>query len=139
MTKGGRIVDAWAESAAEKGSASGPAIEPDAPGEDRPISDTFDHLIDAGRELAEAELAWAKARGAYIASAMAWIGGLGALAFALAFALIVTLMVGAVFALAPHIGPGLALLAVCAAAALIIMGCLLGVRRFARRIADLAK
>jgi hypothetical protein len=139
MTKGGGIVDAWAESAAEKGSASGPAIGPDAADEDQPISDTFEHLIDAGRELAEAELAWAKARAAYVASAMAWIGGLGALAFALAFALIVTLMVGAVFALAPHIGPGLALLAVCAAAALIILACLLGMRRFAGRIADLAK
>jgi hypothetical protein len=139
MMKGGRIVDAWAESAAEKGSASGPAIGPGAADEDLPISDTFEYLIDAGKELAEAELAWAKARGAYIASAVAWIGGLGALAFALAFALIVTLMVGAVFALTPHIGPGLALLAVCATAALIILGCLIGVRQFVRRIADLAK
>lgn len=138
--KGGRIVDAWAQSAAEQDIASGPAMPSAAAvDDDRPIGDTFEHLIDASKELADAELAWVKARGAYIASALAWISGLGALALALAFATVVTVMVGAVFALAPHIGPGLALLAVCVVAGLVILGCALAIRLFVRRIAGLAK
>lgn len=137
--KGGRTVDAWANSAAEQEGTFGPAVSSAAADDDRPIGDTFEQLIDAGKELAEAEKAWIKARGAYIASALAWIGGLGALAFALAFATVVTLMVGAVFALAPHIGPGLALLAVCVVAALLILGCGLAIKGFVRRIASITK
>ncbi|HTH29678.1 MAG TPA: hypothetical protein VL918_14585 [Sphingobium sp.] len=138
--KGGRIVDAWTEGTAEQDIAAGPAVSHDrAPTDDRPIGDTFEHLVEASKELAEAELAWVKARAAYVTNAVAWIGGLGALAFALAFAMIVTLMVGAVFALAPHIGPGLALLVTCLAAGAIILACVLGMRRFVGRIARIVK
>lgn len=106
---------------------------------DTPLIDTIEQLFEAGKELADAEVAWVKARAAYLGSALTWIAIFGVVALVLGFGLIVTLMVGSVLALAPHIGLGLALVAICLATGAVILFCVLAIKLFVRRIAFLTK
>lgn len=135
--RGAQVVDVRADSTAKWDDIPGQTAP--APPEDSPLVDRIEQLFEAGKEVADAEVAWVKARASYIASAAAWIAGLGAAALILAFGLIVTLMVGSVLALAPHIGLGLAVLAVCLAGVVMIFLCVLAIKQFVRRIAYAAK
>jgi hypothetical protein len=103
------------------------------------VRDTIRELIDSGRELADAEVARAKAMGSYAGSVATRIAIFGATAFVLLFATIVTLMVGLVFVLAPYIGRGLALLAVVGVAILIALGCGLAIKAYVGRLKRLGK
>lgn len=100
------------------------------------LGDTFNRLGQAARNFAEAELSLAKKRGAIIAGAARWIAILGVVAFIVAFGIIVTLMVGAVLALAPLWGLGLSLLAVTGAAIVAILLCALGIKGQVSRIRE---
>lgn len=135
--RGGQVVDVRADSTAKWQSMPGQTAP--TPPEEPHLVDRIEQLFEAGKEVADAEVAWVKARAGYIVSAATWIAGLGAAALILAFGLIVTLMVGSVLALAPHIGLGLAVLAVCVAGIVMIFLCVLAIKQFVRRIAYAAK
>jgi len=98
------------------------------------LGDSFERLVGSARELAEAEIALAKLRGGVVAGAAKWIGILAVAAFVIAFGMIVTLMVGAVMALAPLCGLGLAVLAVTGIALVVILLCALGIKGQVGRI-----
>lgn len=91
------------------------------------LGDSVERLIGSAKEFADAEIALAKVRGGILAGAAKWIAIFGVSAFLIAFAMIVTLMIGAVLALAPLWGLGLAVLAVTGAAAVAILLCALGI------------
>lgn len=99
----------------------------ESPDEGASISDSVERLIGSAKELAEAEVALAKLRGGIVAGGAKWIAILGVAAFIIAFGMIVTLMIGAVLALAPLWGLGLAVLAVTGAALLVILLCGMGI------------
>lgn len=100
------------------------------------IGDTLAHVVSTAKDFAAAEIALAKQRGAIIASAGQYIAVLGIAAFIIAFGMIVTLMIGAVLALAPLWGLGLALLAVTGGALLVILLCGVGIKVQVSRIKE---
>lgn len=99
----------------------------DSPDGEPSIVHSVERLFGSAKELAEAEVALVKLRGGVIAGAAKWIGLLGAAAFVIAFGMIVTLMVGAVLALAPIWGLGMAVLAVTGVSLIVILLCGLGI------------
>lgn len=92
------------------------------------MAETVERLFDAGKELAQAEIGWARARGLRVAGALRSIAILAAVALIVAFGIIVTLMLGAILALAPLIGIGLAILVVTGAGLVVIAICGLVIR-----------
>lgn len=95
--------------------------------DDPPLGASLDRLIGSARELAQAEIALAKTRGSIVAGAARWIALLIGAVVVIAFGMIITLMVGAVMALAPIWGLGLAVLAVTGVALVVIILCGLGI------------
>jgi hypothetical protein len=118
-----------------------PAANPDGEPEsgDVSLSEAMRRLLHSGRELASAEIALGKLRIALLGHAAAWIAALAVLAVIIAFGMIVTLMVGAILALAPHWGLGLAVLAVTGVALLILLACGLGIWSKVRTMTDILR
>lgn len=100
------------------------------------LGDTVRRLGVAAQSFAAAEVALVKKRGTIIAGAAGWIAVWGALAFMLAFSMIVTLMVGAILALAPLWGLGLSLLFVTGVALLLLLLCVVGIKAQIGRIRE---
>ena len=104
------------------------------------LSEDVRRLIDQGKALARAELAWQKARAAYAGRQAGGIALLGALAAALAFFALMAMVVGALIALGPVLGAWDAVAAVAgalfAAALIAAATALFKARRTARRLAD---
>lgn len=115
-----------------KSTIGGPAQARDAD-EHASIGDAVHRITNAAREAVDAELSLVRLRAAVFGSAAKWIAMFGVIAIITAFATIVTLMVGAVLALAPHWGLGFALLAVTGVALLAVILCGLVIKaQFAR-------
>ncbi|HEX7819032.1 MAG TPA: hypothetical protein VF463_00290 [Sphingobium sp.] len=91
--------------------------------DDLSLGESVKRAVSAVRESIDAELSLVRLRAAIVGSAAKWIAILGVIAFITAFGMIVTLMIGAIMALAPLWGLGLALLAVTGAALLAILLC----------------
>lgn len=129
------------ESDVPPGASARPGEPParELPSDELPIRETIARLVAAGKDLVDAEVAWAKARTTFITAAARTALIYGAVAFFLAFALIVALLVGAVLALAPVIGIGLALLVVTIGALVLIGLCALVIRSQVRRITGALK
>ena len=68
------------------------------------LGDDLRQLIDDGRALAAAELAWQKSRAAYAGQQAGGIAALGLLALALVFCALLALIFGLVLALTPLLG-----------------------------------
>lgn len=104
------------------------------------LSDDVHRLIDQGKALGQAELAWQKARAAYAGRQAGGIAVLALLAAALMFFALMALVVGAVIALGPALGAWGAMAAV--AGTLLVVGLLAGLiamlkaRSTARLIAE---
>ena len=98
------------------------------------LGQSVERLVDATKELGQAELAWAKALGAFLAKRTLVITVAAVVALIIAFGMIVTLMLGAMLALAPLIGLGLAVLAVTGAALLALLICGLVIKGSVSRI-----
>lgn len=77
------------------------------PDEAEPISlgEDLRLLIEEGKALSQAEIAWQKARARYAAGQAGGIAVLGLLALALAFFALMALAVGSILALTPLLGP----------------------------------
>ncbi len=71
---------------------------------DRSLVDDIRHLIEDGRTLAEAELAYQKSRAAVAGAGVKGIAGWLALALALVFFTLMALVMGLLMALAPRLG-----------------------------------
>lgn len=108
--------------------------------EEPTLGDDLRQLIDDGRALAAAELAWQKSRAAYAGKQAGGVALLGLLALALVFFALMALVFGAVLALAPLLtawGATAAVVGALLLAALVAGGlAALRVRRIARLIAD---
>jgi uncharacterized membrane protein YqjE len=100
----------------------------DTPGEAPSLGATIQHFGSAAKEAVESHVALVGVRASLVGSAAKWIAVFGALAFVIVFGLIVTMMIGAVLALAPLWGLGWSLLAVGAVALIAIAACGLGIR-----------
>jgi uncharacterized membrane protein YqjE len=104
------------------------------------LSDDLRQLIDDGRALAAAELAWQKSRAAYVGKQAGGIAILGLIAAALAFCALMALIFGLVLALTPPLSAWGAMGAVVGGLLLaaLIAGSVaaLRVRRVSRLIAD---
>ncbi len=104
------------------------------------LGDDLRQLIDDGRALAQAEVAWQKARAAYAASSAGGIALLGALGLALALFALLALTVGLLLALTPVLSAWGATAAVAGGLLLAAMLCAaaaaLQARRVSRLIAD---
>jgi len=74
------------------------------PFEEDSIRDSFARLIDAGREMADAEVGWAKLRAKLAAVALRNAVALGSLALLLLIIAVLLLFAAAVIALIPHVG-----------------------------------
>jgi len=104
------------------------------------LAEDLRQLIDDGRALAEAELAWQKARASFAGRQAGGIAILGTLAAALALLALFALSIGLLLALSPLLSPWGATAAV--AGGLLLAGLLSGaaaamrLRRMARLIAD---
>lgn len=107
--------------------------------DERPLGATIERLVGAGKVWAQAEVDLAKRRGALLAGAAKWIAILGLLAAITAFGMIVTLMIGAVLALAPLWGLGWAVLAVTGIALIVVLLCALGIKVQIGRIGGIVK
>ncbi|MCW2382039.1 MULTISPECIES: phage holin family protein [unclassified Sphingobium] len=84
--------------------AAGTPPNPEDALEKETIGESFSRLIASGRELAEAELTWAKLKAALIAAAARRAALFGVLAFLFVSLALVTLVAAAVIALAPSVG-----------------------------------
>lgn len=71
---------------------------------DESLADELRALIAAGRRMAAAEFAYQSTRARLMGRAVGWIAAAGALALALAFFVLMALVVGLLLALAPLIG-----------------------------------
>ena len=104
------------------------------------LGDDLSQLIDDGRALASAELAWQKSRAAFAGKQAGGIALLAVLAAALAFCALMALIFGLVLALAPLLGAWGAMGAVAGGVLLaaLIAGALAAfkAKRVARLIAD---
>ncbi len=111
-----------------------------APEDGVSLSSEMHQLIDQGKALGSAELAWQKARAVYAGRQAGPIAVLGLFAAALAFFALMALVVGALIALAPVLGAWGATAAVAGAlllSALIMAGIAMAkVRSTARLLAD---
>ncbi|MET0239417.1 MAG: phage holin family protein [Sphingobium sp.] len=103
------------------------------------VGDSVSRLVSSGKEFVQAELALARTRTTLVAGAAQRIAILGVLAVIVAFGMIVTLMIGAVLALAPVIGLGFSLLAVTGAALVVLAICGLGIKGQVARIGSFLK
>ena len=108
----------------------------DHPQDEGSLGASFTRVAQAAKAFTEAELALLKKRGAIVGGATRSIAVLGVIAFIIAFGMIVTLMIGAVLALAPLWGLGYALLAITGAALLAIILCALGIMGQVSRIRE---
>ncbi|MET0362739.1 MAG: hypothetical protein ABW048_13415 [Sphingobium sp.] len=106
----------------------------DTPGEAPSLGATIQHFGSAAREAVESHIALVGVRASLVGSAAKWIALFGILAFIIAFGLVVTMMIGAVLALAPLWGLGWSLLAVAVIALAAIAVCGLGIRAQMTRI-----
>lgn len=111
----------------------------DLPPEERPLWDTVEEFVAAGKALVASELAFASARAAIIASAGRTIAICGVLVLVLLLATIVTLMVGGVLVLQPIMGIGLALLAIIATAVMLMLACGAAIKAQIARIKAIPK
>ena len=104
------------------------------------LGDDLRQLIDDGRALAAAELAWQKSRAAYVGKQAGGIAMLGLLAASLAFCALMALIFGLVLALTPLLTAWGAMGAVVGGLLLAALICgsvvALRVRRVTRLIAD---
>jgi uncharacterized protein YacL len=116
--------------------AFGPDMVPDSQSDEDSLTETLVRLSGAAKSFVDAERTLAKKRGAIIGGAAQWIAIFGVVAFIIAFGMIVTLMVGAILALAPLWGLGLSLLAVTGVAFLTIILCALGIKAQIGRIRE---
>ncbi len=91
------------------------------------LGDSINRVVGAAKETVDAELSLVRVRASHIGTSAKWIAIFAVVAIITAFGMIVTLMIGAVLALAPLWGLGLALLAVTGAALLVVILCGLGV------------
>lgn len=80
------------------------AGEPDKAA-DRSLVDDVRQLVDDGRTLVEAELAYQKSRAAVAGQAAKSVAGWGALALSLVFFALMALVLGLILILTPLIGP----------------------------------
>ncbi len=87
-----------------------PLVEPDAA--ERSLLSDVQQLVEDGRTLLEAELAYQKSRALVAGQAAKSVAGWAALALALVFFALMALTLGLVLMLAPIIGPFAATLAV---------------------------
>jgi Flp pilus assembly protein TadB len=113
--------------------------EASQPAEEPRLVDDLRQLAADGRTLLEAELAYQKSRAAVAGQAAKSVAGWGALALALAFFALMSLVVGSLLALAPLLGPWAAMIAV--VAVLLLAAALAGwtaARRWQRTAAQLA-
>jgi uncharacterized membrane protein YqjE len=101
------------------------------PAAERPLTDDLRQLLDDGRRLAEAELAYQKSRALYVGSQAKGIALLVVLALSLAFFALMALTIGLVIGLAPTLGALGATAAVVGGLVLIALLCaLIGVSRW---------
>lgn len=105
-----------------------------SPQDDGSIRASVTRLIAAGKELAKAELAWAKAKGAVVADGLR--KGLMLAAFALIFLImgVTLLIVSAIIALIPLVGLLAATLIVAGLSLLVALVCALAARRLLSRL-----
>jgi hypothetical protein len=107
---------------------------------ERSLVDDVRQLVDDGRTLLEAELAYQKSRALVAGAAAKAVAGWGALALALVFFAIMAIVLGLILALTPQLGALGATGAV--VAGLIVMSALSGwtaARRWKRAAAQLAE
>jgi positive regulator of sigma E activity len=107
---------------------------------ERSLVDDVRQLVDDGRTLLEAELAYQKSRALVAGEAAKAVAGWGALALALLFFALMALVLGLVLALAPKLG-ALAATGV-VVAGLAVLGAISGitaVRRWKRAAAQIAE
>ncbi len=117
----------------DKQSATSGTPHERVPEEHMSLGETLHRVTGAVRETVDAELTLARVRLSLVGSAAKWIAILGIVAFITAFGMVVTLMIGAILALAPLWGLGLAILSVTGAALLAILLCGWGISaQFAR-------
>ncbi len=107
---------------------------------ERSLVDDVRQLVDDGRTLLEAELAYQKSRALVAGEAAKAVAGWGALALALLFFALMALVLGLVLALTPKLG-ALAATGV-VVAGLVVLGAISGitaVRRWKRAAAQIAE
>jgi len=91
---------------ADLGDSPEEAAPVSASGPEKPsVADELRQLIAAARQFAEAELAYQKTRAGLMGKSAGAVAGFGALALALAFFVLMALVVGLLLALAPSLGP----------------------------------
>ena len=105
-------------------------------GDHASLGESFSRVGRAAQQSFHAELTLVKARASIIGAAAQSIALFGVIALILLLALIVTLMIGAVMALAPHWGIGWALLAVTGVALLAIIFCGVAIMAQVKRIKE---
>jgi uncharacterized membrane protein YqjE len=115
------------------------AQTPAAQGEAASLGDTIQRFVGASKEAVSAELSLVQVRASLIGSTAKWIAILAVIAVITAFGMIMTLMIGAVLALAPLWGLGLAVLMVTGAAFLAILLCAFGIRAQIIRLKGLVR
>ncbi len=103
----------------------------------RSLSDDVRQLVEDGRTLVEAELAFQSSRAKLVGARIGGIAGMGALALALVFFALMALTVGLVLALAESLGPWLATLVVTLALLALALIVALAARRRWRRLSAL--
>ncbi|MCE7797788.1 phage holin family protein [Sphingobium sufflavum] len=103
------------------------------------LGETVQRLSHAARESVDAELSLVRLRAALLGTATKWIAVLAVIAVITAFAMIVTLMIGALLALSQLWGLGWALLAVTGVALLAILLCGLGIRAQVARVKGIVR
>lgn len=110
-----------------------PHVEGEA-GSEGSLRADVEALIADGKTYLEAELAYQKSRVSYSADRFKWVAVHGAAAFGLLHLALIALVVGAVIALSPLIGPWLATSLV---VALLLLGAFVFVRKLRARLREI--
>lgn len=103
---------------------------------DRSLVDDVRTLVAAGRELAQAELSFQKAKAAYAGKAVRNVAIASAAALALAFVALMALVLGLILTLAPILTPIGATVAVVAGLMIAAVLCLMAARGSWQRMKD---
>jgi len=104
------------------------------------LQDELQRLVDDARGLAEAELAYQKARAAYAGMEVRRMAVLGALAAVLVFFALMALTLGLVLALSPQLSPLGATAVVCSSLLVVALACaMLAVLRWKRMTATISE
>lgn len=114
-----------------------PPVEPESPVEQHSLLDDVRNLVEDGKTLAEAEIAYQVSRARAAGSGAGGIAGLIALALALVFFALMAMVFGAVIGLAPLLTIWGATAAVMLALLLGAFACLVTARNRWRRLARL--